>query len=177
MRDASAQQPQLVVVRSFWPTQDCAGLTRILERLPLVAVPGRQGGGYAKAELLATDDVAVVAVISALRTVLHEPPGIDAWSISYPAGSAIPVHTDPSPADGLVHVRANLLLEAAVGGVFVGDDVAVDLAVGDLVVFRPDVVRHAVTTVQRGHRRVLSVGTVMSASSASSCLTSLFDQR
>jgi hypothetical protein len=70
----------------------------------------------------------------------------DLYVIDYPAGTSIPTHVDPVP--GREHWRGNLRLWGE--DAFEGDAV---LRVGRLVVFRPDVVPHAVSTVRR--RRVL----------------------
>ncbi len=70
----------------------------------------------------------------------------DLYVIDYPPGSCVPVHTDPVP--GRQHWRANLRLwgEDAFEGTAV-------VRLGRLVIFRPDIAPHAVTTVRR--RRVL----------------------
>jgi hypothetical protein len=74
----------------------------------------------------------------------------DLYVLDYPPGTRIPTHVDPVP--GRRHWRANLVLwgERA----FEGDAV---LRLGPLVVFRPDVMPHAVARVTR-RRVVLSFG-------------------
>lgn len=128
---------------------------------------GRQGSGYDKANLLDHRDGDVGVGVDGLVAVLGAPSAFDAWWLVYPTGSGIPAHTDPPPIDDVVHLRANLVLATGDGGGFVADDVDIALGVGDLVVFRPDVVRHAVGTVTSGERHVLSVGTIWPAERAS----------
>jgi len=93
--------------------------------------PGRQGTGYKK-------------------LLVAQGRHWDLYVLDYPAGTSIPTHLDPVP--GRRHWRANLVVwgERA----FEGDTV---LRVGPFVVFRPDVMPHAVTTVRR-RRIVLSLG-------------------
>jgi hypothetical protein len=93
--------------------------------------PGRQGTGYRK-------------------LLLAQGRRWDLYVLDYPAGSSIPVHTDPVP--GRRHWRANLVLLGE--RTFEGDAV---VRVGPLVVFRPDVTPHAVARVTR-RRVVLSLG-------------------
>jgi hypothetical protein len=93
--------------------------------------PGRQGTGYRK-----------LLVAHGRRW--------DLYLLDYPVGAFVPEHVDPVP--GRHHWRANLVLwgERA----FQGEAV---LRLGPLVVFRPDVTPHAVSTVGR-RRVVLSFG-------------------
>ena len=65
------------------------------------------------------------------------------------------------------------MVDVGDGGEFQAGGQTVDLGVGDAVLFRPDVVVHAVTPVTRGTRRVLSVGTVMTAEAARAVLAAL----
>lgn len=109
--------------------------------------------------------------------LLGHPPAFDAWWLVYPVTSHIPAHTDPSPADGLAHVRVNVVVARAegsdaedAGGVLVADGAPVPLQVGDAVVFRPDVVEHAVTAVSLAPRCVLSVGTVVAPDDAAATM-------
>ena len=153
---------------------DARRVIAAIEGLPLAYVGGRQGGGYLKASL---DDVRAVdglrGPLLRLEALLGHPPAVDRYWLVYPTGSSIGAHTDPCPADGLVHLRANLVVDVGDGGDFQAGGRTVDLGVGDAVVFRPDVVVHAVSTVTRGTRRVLSVGTVMSAEAAAAVLAAL----
>lgn len=162
---------QLAVVRQLLSPADGARLVAALDALPLRFERGRQGTGYDKADLGAVDDVVVRDALERLQAVLGAPPAVDAWWIVYPPGSHIPAHTDPSPADGLAHVRVNLVVERSVGGAFVAGCRAVELDVGDAVVFRPDLVVHAVSLVKERPRRVLSVGTVMAEDAAAAILS------
>src|SRR5580704_12145455 len=83
--------------------------------------PGRQGTGYRK-----------LLVAQGRRW--------DLYVLDYPPGTAIPTHVDPVP--GRHHWRANLVLWGEQA--FEGDAM---VRVGPLVVFRPDVMPHAVTSV------------------------------
>jgi hypothetical protein len=93
--------------------------------------PGRQGTGYRK-----------LLIARGRRW--------DLYILDYPVGTSIPKHVDPVP--GRKHWRTNFVLRGE--SAFEGDAV---LRVGPLVVFRPDVTTHAVTTVAR-RRIVLSFG-------------------
>ncbi len=146
-----------------------------LQTLPLEWLQGRQASGYDKASLLdhCAPKTAAADVVAGLTALLGSPPGVDAWWIVYPPGSGIPPHTDPVAVDGYVHVRANLVVSQGEGGVFVADGVAVALDVGDVVVFRPDSIEHAVTTVVGSARHVVSVGTLWPEAEAATLLTLL----
>ena len=93
---------------------------------------GRQGTGYRKL-LLATGR------------------RWDLYLIDYPPGSSVPVHADP--VAGHRHWRANIVLMGDVHA-FAGTSV---FRVGRLIVFRPDIMPHAVAQVSR-RRVVLSFG-------------------
>lgn len=166
-----AASTPLAIVRRFLAPDDCAHVVAALDALPLRFERGRQGTGYDKADLIEIRDPVVVDVVAQVRALLGAPPAIDAWWLVYPPGSHIPAHTDPSPADGLAHIRANLVLERAAGGAFVADCRAIDLDVGDAVLFRPDVVVHAVSLVRERPRRLLSVGTVMAEDAAATIVS------
>jgi hypothetical protein len=88
---------------------------------------GRQGTGYRK-------------------LLLAQGRRWDLYVIDYPPGTSIPRHVDP--VAGRQHWRANLRLWGE--DAFDGEAV---FRLGPLVVFRPDVMPHAVATVRR--RRVL----------------------
>jgi hypothetical protein len=96
--------------------------------------PGRQGTGYRK-------------------LLLARGRRWDLYLLDYPAGTSIPTHVDSVP--GRRHWRANLVLRGE--RAFAGDAV---LRVGPFVVFRPDVMPHAVKTVAR-RRLVLSFGVAL----------------
>ena len=161
----------LLVLRQLLSFETCARLVGAIDALPLRFERGRQGTGYEKADLLGVDDPVVVDNLARLRHLLGDPSVVDAWWIVYPPGSHIPAHRDPSPAEGLAHVRLNVIVERSVGGAFVAACRAVDLDIGDAVLFRPDVVSHAVGLVKERPRRVLSVGTVMAAGDAKTLLS------
>ncbi len=163
----------VTVLRRRRPALACQALVARFTTLDLVYDGGRQGGGYTKADLISVVDQVVHAAVLELVDIIGGAAAFDAWHIVYPEGSTIAAHTDPSPADGLVHVRANLVIAAARGGRFVADGVVVELDVGDAVVFRPDVVTHAVSVVEGGRREVLSVGTVMTPAAADAVFAQL----
>jgi hypothetical protein len=58
----------------------------------------------------------------------------------------------------MCHVRINALALEGAGGVLYVDGAEVPLSTGDAYVFRPDVMRHMVTAVERNERLMLSVG-------------------
>lgn len=118
---------------------------------------GRQGTGYHRSAVTGPE-VERLATRS-LEAIWPGPRhGHDVWLLRYPPGSHIPPHVDPPLVGGAYHARLNAVIVAPpAGGMLVIDGVEVALAVGDAVVFRPDVERHAVTTTQ-GERLVWSVG-------------------
>ena len=102
---------------------------------------GRQGTGYDKMLLLTG----------------RWPVPFDSYLIRYPAGSAIPPHTDPVQAGR--HYRLNLVLKASPrGGEFVCATPIFETA--RIKLFRPDACEHSVTRVEGGSRYVLSIGWV-----------------
>lgn len=117
--------------------------------------PGRQGTGYEKKNLL--DDAMSARLVKRCWQALGEPVLYDAWLLRYPVGSEIPVHTDPS-LDGMCHVRINAMALAGAGGLLYIDGAEVPLDTGDAYLFRPDLMRHMVTKVERNERLMLSVG-------------------
>lgn len=123
-------------------------------------VAGRQGTGYEKLAL--RGDPAVDALVARSLAVLDVDAGSpfwDAYLLRYPTGAGVPAHVDVPEVTGVGHHRLNALVRAGDGGgVLSIGGVVVDLAVGDAVVFRPDVDEHAVTPVRAGERLVWSVG-------------------
>ncbi|KQW41994.1 MULTISPECIES: 2OG-Fe(II) oxygenase [unclassified Roseateles] len=103
---------------------------------------GRQGSGYDKMLLLTAP----------------WPLPFDSYLIRYPAGSAIPPHTDPVQAGR--HYRLNIVLKRSPrGGEFV---CATPIWQSRRIkFFRPDACEHSVTRVEGGSRYVLSVGWVL----------------
>jgi hypothetical protein len=99
---------------------------------------GRQGTGYWKA-LLASGHLLDARVYW------------DLYLIDYPPRTSVPMHTDPVP--GRAHVRFNLRLWGA--DAYQGTHL---FRLGPLVVFRPDVMPHAVRDVGPRRRIVLSLG-------------------
>jgi hypothetical protein len=160
-------------MRQLFDAAACYRLALACSALPLRFERGRQGTGYEKADLIDIVDPIVVDAVRRLRVVLGGPPGFDAWWLVYPPGSQIPTHTDPPLAEGLAHVRLNLLVERGVGGAFVASCTAIDLNVGDAVLFRPDVLPHAVGLVKERARRVLSVGMVLPNAEADAWLRAI----
>jgi hypothetical protein len=163
----------LVVVRSAVRANDCRRVCDVVTPWATAPEPGRQGTGYAKTSLLPhLDHPALVDVVLAVRAALGSPPAVDAWWLTYPVGSHIPEHVDPAPVDGLCHLRANLVVVRGRGGDFIADGARIDLDVGDLVVFRPDVVRHAVSFVDEP-RALLSLGTLWDTAAVHAVLTAV----
>jgi hypothetical protein len=126
--------------------------------------PGRQGTGYEKKNVLT--HLACERLVKRAVGELFAPTLVDAWLLRYPVGSEIPAHTDP-PIDGMCHVRLNaLVLASGAGGVLYLDGNEQIFDEGDALVFRPDVVRHQVTTVEKNPRLVFSVGANVSEGEA-----------
>jgi hypothetical protein len=164
-RPSGPRSDALVVVRNAVAVSACRRVVDVVSSLASAAEPGRQGSGYKKTCLLGyLDHPAIVDVVGVMRRALLDPVAFDAWWITYPVGSHVPEHTDPAGVDGLCHVRANLVVVRGRGGDFIADGETIDLDVGDLVVFRPDIVRHAVTVVDEP-RALLSLGTWWEATS------------
>ncbi len=127
--------------------------------------PGRQGTGYEKASLL--DSIMGERLVKKCLAALGGPLLYDAWVLRYPVDTEIPEHADPA-AEGLCHVRINALALGGAGGVLYVDGAEVPLDAGDAYLFRPDVMRHRVTRVERHERLVLSVGANVEAEAAKS---------
>ena len=109
---------------------------------------GRQGTGYSKFTL---------AYSRRFK--------FDAYILRLPAGTDVPAHNDPSP-DGFEHHRVNVTLRAArAGGV-----TCLHNADGTLTSptrryrFRPDLIRHSVSRIEKGEIWLLSVGWLRKAS-------------
>lgn len=124
----------------------------------LVWESGRQETGYFKAAV-AEDDFKDIKArsLTALGTDLkckH-----DCYVLRYPAESRIPPHLDDAPF-GAEHWRLNAVIQSPeIGGVFGIESRSIDLLEGDGVVFRPDKLRHRITTVYGNTERyVWSVG-------------------
>ena len=132
-------------------------------------MPGRQGTGYEKLDLVAALRDGVIEDhrtfiedgITAARAALgvDSSRGWDAYLLRYRGGAFVPEHRDPTTE--LCHLRLNvLLLEASKGtGVLRLAGQAWEGSAGDGVLFRPDAVPHEVSRVE-GERFVLSVGCV-----------------
>ena len=97
---------------------------------------GRQGTGY-------------------LKLPLRKGSLYDIYLLKFPEGSNVPEHTDP--VWGINHVRLNIILRHATkGGRFVCKNTI--LNTNRMKLFRPDIEKHSVTTVEKGERFVLSLG-------------------
>ncbi len=139
--------------------------TELVERW----VPGRQGSGYLKLDLL---EALAESALDADRSFVQDQlasaraghcvdssNGWDAYLLRYGDGAYVPDHRDPTTE--FSHLRLNALLQEASGGtgVLYLNGEAFELACGDAVLFRPDVIPHRVSRVE-GERLVLSVGCV-----------------
>ena len=147
--------------RSMW-SRNVPGFLSPRERVILLTVarsegfePGRLDTGYEKKNVL--EHLACERLIKRAVKELGDPVLFDAWLLRYPVGSEIPAHVDP-PIDGLSHVRLNALVLAGQGGLLYLDGAEAPLDEGEALLFRPDVVRHQVTRVERNPRLVFSVG-------------------
>ena len=132
-------------------------------------VPGRQGSGYEKLDLVAALADGTLgaqrpfaeAQVAAAREGLgvDSSNGWDAFLLRYREGAFVPEHR--APTTSLCHLRLNvLLLEASQGtGLLHLGGELFPLGAGDAVLFRPDVQPHQVTRVE-GERHVLSVGCI-----------------
>lgn len=125
--------------------------------------PGRLGTGYERKNIL--EHIACERLIKRATAMLGAPLLVDAWLLRYPVGSEIPAHVDP-PLEGMCHVRLNALLLAGEGGLLYLDGAETPVDEGDALLFRPDVVRHQVTRVERNPRLVFSVGANVSEAQA-----------
>ena len=135
--------------------------------------PGRQGTGYEKLDLREALDAGALDTHRGLLDVLLSQTRVsmgvevsewDAYLLRYRDGAYVPEHTDPV-ADR-PHIRLNALITAATDGTgqlrLRGD--VFDLAEGDAILFRPDVIDHRVSKVV-GERLVFSVGCVFESGS------------
>ena len=103
---------------------------------------GRQGSGYRKFTL---------AYSKRFR--------FDAYILHLPTGTDVPPHSDPSP-EGFEHHRVNITLRSAsAGGVTHFDDPnGASRSPARHYHFRPDLIRHSVSLIERGEIWLLSVG-------------------
>lgn len=144
------------IVRGFLSATELAML-RTLGEFKHGWVTGRQATGYQNLPLRPAFSSHTL-VQRALAMI--GPPYEDYWDayvIRYLDGNFIPDHTDAAQ-QGRRHRRINAVIALpASGGELAIDDVVVDLAVGDAVVFEPDREIHRVSPVV-GTRLVFSVG-------------------
>jgi hypothetical protein len=151
------------VVRGFHHPAACARPAARADATRDGWLPGRQATAYDKLPLAIDADAdAWLAALAARSRVAMGDPATSAWDhylLRYRVGASVPRHVDPSLAAGLRHLRLNAVVRACdAGGVLSLDGAEVALAAGDAVVFRPDRVVHAVTSVGAGERLVWSVG-------------------
>jgi hypothetical protein len=119
---------------------------------------GRQDTGYLKAaipkDIFKELKVRSLAALGADQRTKH-----DCYIIRYPKGSRIPPHQDDAPF-GSEHHRLNAIIQASeIGGVFGVEARTIDLLPRDGVLFRPDAMKHRITTVYGNTERLVwSVG-------------------
>ena len=128
---------------------------------------GRQGTGYQKLNVV--DSPTAARLVKKCLKMLGDPMLYDAWVLRYPVGAEIPAHVDPN-IEGMCHVRINAIALGSEGGVLYVDGAEVALDHGDAYVFRPDVMKHMVTKVERNERLVLSVGANVPAEQAAKAI-------
>lgn len=139
--------------------------------------PGRSGRGYQKCDILgATSNGGfLVQAADTLRALLGWPAvGVeDFWLLRFPKGSEVDQHVDPPDFPG-EHWRANALIQTAARGR--GGDFECEIEItsgqpkvycapavhlGDVLIFRPDIVPHRMTHVLEGEKLELSMGTII----------------
>lgn len=87
----------------------------------------------------------------------------DLYLLHMPEGSVIRPHTDPV-VEGMAHHRLNVIIKAPrIGGMFTSKGPKRTWIAGRVVCFRPDLVEHEVTKVEKGSRWVLSFGWLTTA--------------
>ena len=120
--------------------------------------PGRQGTGYDKHALRDGLPEALPALLQrSLDALAVEAVAWDCYLLRYRPGAYVPPHRDPT--DAKPHLRLNAIVQSSAGAVLSLNGAAIELAAGDAIVFRPDVVEHAVSAGE-GTRYVWSVGCV-----------------
>ena len=123
-------------------------------------IGGRQGTGYRKLDVKALSLGLPELRAEALALLAPPHPDFyDEWILLYEPGDFILPHRDPPLAEGLAHWRLNVLVEAGAGGELTLNGASKAFIPGDAVLFRPDVVEHAVSEILSGHRLVWSLGT------------------
>lgn len=119
---------------------------------------GRQGTGYEKLFLEEGNFAPLIARCVATfgeKNLL----GWDSYLLRYLPGAFVPPHTDPPLLKGFGHLRLNAIVQQGErGGQFLLEGESVALSAGDAILFRPDLLRHAVSRLEAGRRLVLSVG-------------------
>lgn len=146
------------VLKAFLSPDEVAALRAQAEGATEGWTPGRQHTGYDILPLRSLMDRAAPLVARGLAQV--GTPFEDYWDvyfIRYEDGAYIPPHTDPAE-HGRVHRRVNAVItQAAYGGQLIVGTRAIELVVGDAVLFSPSIEEHEVTRV-RGTRLLFSVG-------------------
>lgn len=126
---------------------------------------GEQKTGYKTANVL--DSVFTQQIITRAMRVMNasqNAPMKDALLLYYPERSMIPKHTDRCSLFGAVHTRCNILIASPQkGGVLKVNNEQWDLFPGDAFVFKPDQEEHEVSTIDSGHRLVLSIGCMVAS--------------
>lgn len=145
------------ILAGFLSTDEVANLRRRSERVDAWA-PGRQHTGYEicslQSEMTSTHPLVARALGRIGKPVENR---WDVYFIRYLDGSHIPPHVDPAEP-GRRHRRINAVLaHATSGGALFVDGRAIDLRVGDAVLFYPDAEVHRVSAVT-GTRLLFSVG-------------------
>lgn len=122
--------------------------------------PGRQGTGYVKAYIppklfpeLREDSL---KQLGAPLDVGH-----DCYLVRYGVNNWIPSHKDDAPL-AQEHHRLNAMVTMPErGGQLIVEGQAIELAIRDAYVFRPDLQEHEVRRVEAGVRLIWSVGVLM----------------
>ncbi|MDQ3336964.1 MAG: 2OG-Fe(II) oxygenase [Myxococcota bacterium] len=141
----------MTIIRAFLAADEVAALIALASQPGWLA--GRQGTGYDKLPL--ADHPLVPRAIAVLGTPYEN--YWDVYLLRYVDGAHVPDHVDAAQ-HGRRHRRLNAVLaQPRAGGALFIDDVLVELAVGDAVLFDPDREVHRVSPVE-GTRLVFSVG-------------------
>jgi hypothetical protein len=138
-------------------------LRKIRSLLPSLSwEEGRQQTGYFKSSVHGNEQISEIILRCLVYIGASPKSGYDCYLIRYPEGSHIPPHVDDAPF-GARHSRLNILVKSAdFGGILKVCDEEIEIFDGDAYYFRPDLYEHSVTTIEKGERVILSVGTLNS---------------
>ena len=125
--------------------------------------PGSMAGGYQNLDLMG--DVATLRLVRRALNTLGDPLVFHAKLVRFPVGSTLPAHVDEAAA-GRCQVQLHALVVGSAGGQWYLDGEEVPLDDGDAVLFRPDLLRHQLTAVERNARVILSVSAEVDAEHA-----------